>query len=124
MGIYLTSMTIELARAYFRQFVVDPDLFTDMNKYQPYIYSESKSDATVEWYRQMGRIYLAVMLDDEPIGEVILKNIDTARKHCRLGISMRSDEYKNKGYGTKAEILALELRSTKWEWKLFTQTAF
>ena len=52
----------------------------------------------------MGRVFLAVMLDDEPIGEVILKSIDCEKKHCTLGICMRSDAYKNKGYGTEAEI--------------------
>ena len=56
----------------------------------------------------MGRVYLAVMLDDEPIGEVILKNIDREQKHCTMGISLRSEEFKNQGYGTAAEILTLQ----------------
>lgn len=106
-------MTKELARQYFRYFELDPALFIDMNKFQPYVYSEEKSDATVERYQQLGRVYLALMLDDEPIGEVILKHIDQEKKHCTLGISMRSDEYKNKGYGTKAEILTLDYAFNK-----------
>ena len=48
------------------------------------------------------------MLEQTPIGEVILKNIDRAHKHCTLGISMQSDAYKNKGYGTQAEKLTLK----------------
>ena len=55
----------------------------------------------------MGRVYLAVMLGDEPIGEVILKNINWEQKYCTMGISLRSDEFKNQGYGTATEILAL-----------------
>lgn len=108
MNIRLCNMTKELARQYFKQFKMDPDLFMDMSKFRPYVYSQEQSDATVERYRQLGRTYLAVMLDEEPIGEVILKNVDLEQKHCTLGISMQSDEYKSKGYGSQAEILALE----------------
>ena len=53
-------------------------------------------------------MYFAVMLGDEPIGEVVLKNIDRKERHCTLGISMRSDAYKNQGHGTRAEQLALQ----------------
>jgi len=108
MSINLTEMTKMLARQYFRDFVLDPDLFSDKSKYKPYVYSEAESDATVERYRKMGRVYLAVMLDEKPIGEVILKNIDWEHKHCTLGISMQSDTYKNKGYGTEAERQTLD----------------
>ena len=108
MNIHLKTMTKELARQYFRQFELDPDLFADKKQYQPYIYSDEKSDATVERYQKLGRIYLAIMLGEEPIGEVILKNIDQEQKHCTLGICMRSDVYKNKGYGTEAEMQTLQ----------------
>ena len=101
-------MSKELARQYYSKFELDPDLFADKNNYQPYVYTQEKSDATVKRYREMGRVFLAVMLGDEPIGEVILKSIDSEKKHCTLGISMQSDAYKNKGYGTAAEIQALE----------------
>ena len=107
MNICLYKMTKELARLYFREFVADPALFMDNQEYRPYIYSEEKSDSTVERHQSMGRIYLAVMLNDIPIGEVILKKIDRNEKHCTLGISLRSDDVKNKGYGTQAEILTL-----------------
>ena len=108
MNIRLQIMTKDLARSYFRSFVLDPDLFLDKSQYKPYVYSEEKSDAVVARYQQLGRIYLAVMLEQTPIGEVILKNIDRAHKHCTLGISMQSDAYKNKGYGTQAEKLTLK----------------
>lgn len=48
------------------------------------------------------------MLDQEPIGEIVLKNIDMEAKHCTLGIHMKNDSFKNQGYGTCAEILALQ----------------
>lgn len=108
MLIYLKPMSKELARRYYSQFVLDLDLFMDETKYKPYVYSEAASDATVDRYAQLGRIFFAVMLDHEPIGEIVLKNIDQAKSCCTLGICMRSDEFKNRGYGTSAEILALE----------------
>ena len=108
MAIQLCTMTKELARYYHSRFVMDPDLYIDPSQFQPYVYSPENSDATVERYQKMGRVYLAVMLNDEPIGEVVLKNLNREQMHCTLGISMRSDEFKNKGYGTRAEILALQ----------------
>ena len=107
MNICLCTMTQMLARRYFRGFVVDPALFCDDQEYRPYVYSDEKADCTVTRYQQLARVHLAVMLDDEPIGEIVLKDIKPELKQCTLGISMRSDEFKNKGYGTTAEILAL-----------------
>lgn len=107
MNICLTKMTKDLARSYFQRFQLDPALFLDITKYKPYVYNEEQCDAMVERYRLQGRVYFAVMLDGEPIGEVVLKNIDHTGSHCTMGISMRSDEFKNKGYGTQAEILAV-----------------
>lgn len=106
--IYLLPMTKELCRKYMQKFIVDPVLFKDKTQYKPYVYSEEECDAYFERYKQMGRVHMAIMRNDEPIGELILKKIDYTNKHCTLGISMRSDEFKNKGYGTAAEILALK----------------
>lgn len=107
-SIKLCKMTRGLARAYYQGFEMDPDLFMDPAAFQPYVYSEQKSDATVERYERLGRVFLAVMRDGTPIGEVILKKIDQERKHCTLGICLQNDSVKGRGYGTQAEILALE----------------
>ena len=115
MNICLCEMTKELARCYFSKFVADPALFMEDQPYQPYVYRAEDADARVDRYWQMGRIYLALMLDDEPIGEIVLKNIDNSKKHCTLGISLRSDEFKNKGYGTEAEIMVLRYAFEKLE---------
>ena len=48
------------------------------------------------------------MKDEIPNGEIILKNLDPEHKHCTVGISMQCDRYKNRGYGTQAEYLALD----------------
>ena len=108
MNVRLCIMTKELARQYFSRFELDPMLFMDLSQYQSYVYCQERSDARVERYQSLGRVFLAVMLEDDPIGEVVFKNIDSNLKHCALGISLVSDAYKNKGIGTWAEILALD----------------
>ena len=101
-------MTRKLARIYYKDFQTDPDLFADMEKYHPYIYSPEKSDQTVERHKRLGRVFLAVMLNGTPIGEIVLKNIDRQAKCCTMGIHLQNDSIKNQGYGTKAEILAIQ----------------
>lgn len=56
----------------------------------------------------MGRVYLAIMCNQEPIGELIFKNIDPFQQCCTMGIHLQNGSVKNKGYGTQAEILALQ----------------
>ena len=92
-SVYITPMTKELARQYYREFVLDPDLFEDKSKYQPFEYHDDFSDKRVERYAEMGRIFMAVMLNRKLIGEIVLKNIDYDQKSCELGISMINDSY-------------------------------
>ena len=108
MNIRLTFMTPNLCRQYYSKFEADPDLYIDPQKYHPYVYDPEKCDEHFIRYRQLKRIYLAIMLNDEPIGEVILKNIDKDQQCCTLGIHLQNNSVKNKGYGTRAEILAIQ----------------
>ena len=108
MNIRLCKMTRSLCRQYFQRFEMDPDLFIDMEKFQPYVYNPETCDALFDRYRQTNRVYLAIMQNTEPIGEVILKNIDSDQQCCTIGIHLQNDSVKNKGYGTRAEILALQ----------------
>lgn len=106
MNIYLFKMTKSLLRQFFQSFSNDPDLFSDMSRFTEYIYHEADVDAYWERQQQLGRVHLAVMLEREPIGEIILKNIDSGKG--TLSIHMKNDAVKNRGYGTQAEILALD----------------
>ena len=107
MFIRLVPMTRALCHVYMRGFVPDPALWADPRDYRPYVYEPEACDRYFDRHRALGRIHLAVMLEDAPIGEIILKKIDRERKHCTLGVSMQHDSVKNRGYGTQAEILAL-----------------
>ena len=101
-------MMKSLLRQFSQDFAYDPDAFSDMGEFSEYTYREVDVDARWGRQRQHGRIHLAVMLEQEPIGEVILMDIDAEKRCCILSIHMKNDSVKNRGYGTRAEILALE----------------
>lgn len=101
-------MTRQLCHQFFQQFELDRDLFADPAAYKPYTYDPTRCDDYYDRYVDLGRIHWAIMLDDEPIGELVLKNVDRNQRCCTMGISMKSKAYQNKGYGTQAEVLALE----------------
>ena len=48
------------------------------------------------------------MLENEVIGEIYFKHIDWQKGICELGVGMKNDNFKNRGYGTEAEKLALK----------------
>ena len=105
--ITLKTMTRPLCHQFFRDFHSDPDILTPNQPFIPYHYTYDGCDAYFERQRNLERIHLAICLDEKPIGEIIMKNIDRHNGHCRLSIHMQSDAVKNKGYGTTAEKLAL-----------------
>ena len=115
MNVRLTPMTKELCKKYFQEFEMDPVMFVDPAQFQPYCYSAEKCAATVDRYRLEGRIYLAIMLGNTPIGELIFKKVDPQKKCCTMGVHLKNDQYKNKGYGTQAELLALQYAFTEHE---------
>lgn len=108
MGIRLESMTKDLYRTFMREFIPDISLFSDPKAYKPYIYDQVRCDSTFDRYVSLGRVHLAIMVQNEPIGEIILKKISHEEKHCTMGISMKNDSWKGLGYGTAAEKLALQ----------------
>ena len=101
-------MTRALVHCYYRHFTNDPDIFLDSQPFVPYQYSVEHCDAYWEKQRSRNRVHLAVMLEDRPIGEILLKHIDKENRTCTLSIHLQNDAVKNKGYGTSAEKLALE----------------
>ena len=113
MNIYLCKMTIGIAKSYYKEFTKDPDTYMDLSKLTPYVYSDEWCERYIDRQISMNHILMAIMLREEPIGEVILKNIDYRKKCCTLSIHLQNDSRKNKGYGTEAERLALEYAFNK-----------
>ena len=104
----LCKMTKAMARQYYRGFQMDPILFSDPSECVPYVYSNERADAYFDKQIRLCREYFAIMVNSVPVGEIILKNLDFDNRCCSLSIHLQNDSVKGKGYGTTAEILALE----------------
>lgn len=61
-----------------------------------------------ELKQDSSRIMFVITPSSKPIGELQLKQIDYDKKECTLSIHMQNDNFKGKGYGTKAEQLAIK----------------
>ncbi len=106
--IYLTAMTNELYHRYCQHYEHDPDLFMNMDTFSPYVYSFEAAEKYMQRKKEKKQLVFAIMQRDQPIGEVLLKEIDYEKKVCTLGICLQNDSIKGKGVGTKAELLILD----------------
>ena len=106
----LQSQTLESYDAYCRRLEQDVMLFRDPAAFRPYVYDRENVAATFSHNRlRTDRRYFTVFLGTEPIGELVLKAIDREEKTCELGICLVHDGVKGRGFGTRAEQLALTL---------------
>ena len=105
--VYLLPMTPEMYHEYFREYQNDLDLYIDKNAYEPYIYDEEKVNRYIQRQIDLNRKALAVMHDGEIVGEIIIKNI-AEHQSATLGLAMKNARYKDRGFGTKAEQLAIQ----------------
>ena len=110
--ITLLPMTRARMQALFRDFVFDPDLFSD-----PALFEKARNagcgpaaaDALfARRCREENSLSFAVTRDGAVIGEAVLRRIDPDRKDCELSIHLQNDAVKGRGFGTQAEKLALE----------------
>ena len=83
------------------------DLYIDKSAYTPYTYDEEKVNRYIQRQIDLNRKALAIMYDDEIVGEVIIKNI-VEHQCATLGLAMKNTQYKDRGFGTKAEQLAIQ----------------
>lgn len=106
--ITLCIMTRELCHRLYRGWENDPSIYMDMNLFATYRYDANAVNKYFDTKQNSSRILFAIMKGEDPIGEVQLKNIDLQSKECTLSIHMQNDAVKGKGYGTRAEQLALQ----------------
>lgn len=105
--VYLLPMTAEMYHEYFKEYQNDLDLYIDKNAYTPYIYDEEKVNRYIQKQIDLNRKPFAIMCSREMVGELIIKNIEE-HKCATMGIAMKNAKYKDRGFGTKAEQLAIE----------------
>ena len=106
-SVKLTMMSDEMYRSYFREYENDPDLNMSGQVYNHYEYSEEKVELYIQKQRDLRRVTLAIMCEENVVGEIIIKNIEE-HKRATMSISLKSPKYKNQGIGTAAERLAVE----------------
>lgn len=102
--IFLVPMTREMCHEFYRGFQNDPAI----GHYYEYVYSEEIADHYFNKNAVPDRKLFAILLDREIIGECKFKNIDLEKRECGIGIHLRNDSVKGKGYGTQAERLILQ----------------
>lgn len=107
MEISLTSMSDEMYYDYFKDYANDPDLYLDKEKYEPYVYSAEGVARYIERKKLKKQIPMAILHGEEVIGELIFKEL-VPNDSVTIGISLKKAKYKDHGYGTQAEKLALD----------------
>ena len=105
--IHLLPMTAEMYHEYFREYQNDLDLYIDKAAYTVYSYDKEKVDQYIKRQIDLKRETFAIMSGNEMVGELIIKNIEEHRC-ATIGIAMKNTKYKDRGFGTKAEQLAIE----------------
>jgi len=105
--ISLRVMTRELCHRLFQGWENDPDIYADMGRFGAYHYNEAAVNRYFDAKQNDSRVMLAVMKDGAPIGEIQLKQIDREKGECILSIHMQNDAVKGRGFGTRAEQLAV-----------------
>ena len=105
--VYLLPMTAEMYHEYFKEYQNDMDLYLDKSTYTPYVYAEESVNRYIQRQTDLKRKALAVMLDGEIVGEIVIKNIEE-RQCAAMSIAMKNTKYKDRGLGTKAEQLAIQ----------------
>ena len=105
--ILLKPMTPEMYHEFFREYQNDMDLYLDKNEFFEYVYDKSKVDAYIQRQIDLKRLPFAIMLENDIVGELKIYDIE-ACKSATLGITMKNKNYKDRGFGTRAEQLAIE----------------
>lgn len=103
----LAPMTAQMYHEYYREYRSDPDLCFDKGDFAEFAYDPEWVDRYVRRQADLNRRCFAIMHRGEMVGELILKDI-VPRERATLSISMKHGGYKDRGFGTRAERLAIE----------------
>lgn len=101
-------MTRDLCHQFYKKFQNDPAIFMDMGQFAEYVYDPQRVDRYFDEQQVESRRVFMILADGQIVGEGKLKYIDFETRQCSLGIHLRDDTVKGKGYGTQAERLLLQ----------------
>lgn len=105
--VFLKPMTPEMYHEFFSEYENDPDLYLNKDEYFEYCYDAENVDKYIQKQIRLHRLPFAIMRGDEIVGE--LKLYDIVEHECAtLGITMKNKKYKDRGFGTQAELLIID----------------
>lgn len=107
MEITLKPMTAEMYHSFFQEYENDMDLYLDKGDFVEYIYEKTKVDAYIQKQIDLHRQPFAILYGGEIVGELKIYDIIDGAS-ATLGITMKNRRYKDRGFGTRAEQLAIE----------------
>lgn len=106
-NIELRTFTEEEYHQFFRHYISDP-----MMDPAPFMYSReqvSRSYAYNHGGYRPDYVHLGVFLDGIPVGSYQLKRMDMIRKSCEFGIILQNDSVKNRGIGSQAILVGMNI---------------
>ena len=106
LDVRLVPMTAQMYHDYFREYQNDPDLYLEPEMYRAYTYDVQTVERYIKRQVELKRKTFAILCGREMVGELIIKNIEPG-KCAAMGLAMRSAKYKDRGFGTRAEQLAI-----------------
>ena len=93
---------------FYKIFEYDPVTLPEKDIDKVYTYQAEQVEQRFNKHQQQGKQHFAILLDEQVIGDIYLKQLDQMTRSCEMGIHLINDTYKNKGYGTQAEKLLLK----------------
>lgn len=100
----LCPMTRGMCHVFYKGFRNDPAI----GHYYEYVYTPDTADRYFDTNTVSDRRLFAILAEGQIVGECKLKHIDMEKRECSMGIHLRDDSVKGKGYGTQAERLILK----------------
>ena len=104
--ITLAPMADDMYHRYLKEYDNDPDLYLPGQPYAHYVYSAERVERYIRRQKNLHRVPLAILLGDEIVGEIVIKNIEPHRC-ATFGIALKNQSFKDRGIGTQAEKLLI-----------------
>lgn len=103
--VVLRPFTREEYHSFYQQY--EPDSLMDP---RPYRYQFTHVDRNFKYDLRMQdhSPVFGIFDHDQAVGILTLARIDHEKHRCEIGLTMCNDQCKNKGYGTKAMLLAID----------------
>ncbi len=110
--ITLSPFTEDEYHQFFRRYVPDP-----LMTYQPFHYNREQVSCSYRYNYggfQQNYEHYGIFVDGIPVGSFQLKRIDTEKGSCEFGIILQNDQWKNRGIGTEAIRIGMEIAYRKY----------